>query len=282
MEEIKKQNDMEEEVLIRPVSKLSDLKLRDLVKYRHILWRMVYRDIRLQYDDLALGFFWSAALPLTMMLTFMFLKRFSRANMYETVPYSIYAYSGLILWFNFREVCAKVMYSVGKESGLIKKVYFPRLYLPLIPVFSSYYNLALAAVPLGIMMVITRLYPGFRLILLPLVMIQYSMLTFGIGTIFTTLSLIKKDFERTLLLILYVGLFISPVIYAPDMIPVKLRTIYLLNPMAGTLLAFRSCLFNDFPFPFWEFGYSCVVSVIFLVVGTIMFKKSEIYFADKL
>ena len=276
------QKEKEEEVLIRPVSKLKDLSLRDLYKYRHILWRMVYREIRLTYDNLSLGFFWSAALPLTMMFTFVILKRFSRANMFETVPYSIYAYSGLIMWFNFREACAKTMYSVGKDSNLIKKVYFPRLYLPMVPIIAAYYNLALAAVPLVIMMLVTGLYPGFRILLLPVVLFQYSLLVFGIGTIFTTLSLIKKDFERLLILVLYVGLFISPVIYAPDMIPAKVRSIYLLNPMAGTLLAFRSCLFYDFPFPFWLFMYSSLVSVIFLIVGTIMFKKAEIYFADKL
>jgi lipopolysaccharide transport system permease protein len=77
-------------------------------------------------------------------------------------------------------------------------------------------------------------------------------------------------------------LFVSPVIFAPEMIPEKARVVYFLNPMAGTLLAFRSCLFQTFPFPVWQFGYSIVTTVFLLFVGVRLYRRTEVYISDRL
>ena len=84
------------------------------------------------------------------------------------------------------------------------------------------------------------------------------------------------------MLCLYLGLFISPVIFAPEMIPESVQFLYFANPMAGTLLAFRSCLFYNFPFPVWEFIYAFAISIVLLFGAIKLYGKTESYFADKL
>lgn len=272
----------EQEIIIRPPSKLASLNLRELYNYRHMLWSMVWRDIRVQFSDMYLGFFWAVSRPVAMVTVFTLLRRFSKANMYVTIPYSVYVYSGLIFWYYFMESTVTTSRSIAKDATLIKKVYFPRMITPLVPTISSLYGLGLATVPLAIMMAWHKVYPGWQFVLLPAVLLQCIILSLGIGTMIASLSLTHKDAEKFLNLILYVGLFISPVIYTPDMIPESGRLFYYLNPMAGTLLAFRSCVFSDFPFPLMQWAYSVIVSLFFLVLGTTMFRKAEVYFADKL
>lgn len=271
-----------EEIVIRPPSKLAHLNLKELYKFRHLLWSMVWRDIRVQFDEMYLGFFWAVSRPLAMVIIFTLLRRFSNANMYVTIPYSVYVYSGLIYWYYFLDATNTTTRSITKDATLIKKVYFPRLIIPMASVLSSLHGLGLAIIPLVLMMIWHGLYPGLNLVFLPLVILQGVFLSMGVGTIFASLSLTNRDAEKFLNLILYAGLFVSPVIFSPDLIPQRAQLIYFLNPIAGTLLAFRSCIFNDFSFPLWQWAYSVVFSFLILFVGTTMFRRAEVYFADKL
>jgi len=272
----------EQEIVIRPPSKLARLNLKELYNYRHMLWSMVWRDIRVKFNEMYLGFFWAVARPLAMVAVFVLLKRFSGANMYVTIPYHVYVYSGLIFWFYFLEAVNATSNSVTKDAGLIKKIYFPRLITPTVPVISNLYSLGIAIIPLIIMMAWLGIYPDWKLMLLPFVLMQCMLLIMGVGTMFATLTIISRDSEKFLGLILYLGLFISPVIYAPDLIPERAQFFFLLNPMAGPLLAFRSCMFSDFPFPLWQWIYSMFFSVLMFIAGTTMYRRAEVYFADKL
>ena len=271
-----------EETIIKPPSKLAHLDLKALYRYRHLMWSMVRKRVRLDFDDMYLGFFWAIARPLAMLAIFVFVRNRSGANMHVSISYPLYLYSGLILWFHFRETVRQAARSFAKDAGLMKKVYYPRLISPIVPVVARLNTLAIAMVPLILLMFWHRNYPNWRIILLPLVLLQCMFLVLGIGIIVACLSLTKKDVERALNLCLYLGLFVSPVIFAPDMIPSKGRIFYFLNPMAGTLLAFRSSLFHDFPFPLWQFTYSVFISLLLFLISILVFQRTEIYIADKL
>lgn len=272
-----------EEIVIKPPSGLPKFNISEYYKFRHLMWHMVRKSIRIKFNDRYLGFIWAFARPLMMLVVFFELKRLSKANMYNTISYSLYFYSGIILWFYFREAVAAVQKSIGNDAQLIKKIYYPRLITPIVPVIAQLYYLLLSMIPLVIMMVWQGVYPGWRILLIPVILIQCMGLCLGVGAMFAALSLTKSDYENFLSLILYVGLFISPVIYSPDMLSSHgAKIIYFLNPTAGMLLAFRSCLFYDFVFPVWQFAYSCLATLIFMVVGITMFRRSEMYFSDKL
>jgi lipopolysaccharide transport system permease protein len=275
-------NTKQDTLTIRPVSKLPYFNLRELFEYRHLLWSMVWKKIRLDFDDMYLGFFWAIARPLTMVAIFVFIRDYSGANMYVNIAYPLYIYSGLALWFQFREATMATARSVKRDAGLIKKVYYPRLITPMVPAISQLYNLSIAMVPLVCMMLWYGVYPGWLIILLPMVLLQVTVFVLGLGMVFACLVIVRTDFEKFLNLSLYIGLFVSPVLFAPEMIPEKGRIIFFLNPMAGTLQAFRSCLFHGYPFPGWQFAYSVFMTIALLAVGITMYRRAEVYFADRL
>lgn len=243
---------------------------------------MVWRNIRLQFKDMYLSVFWAVSRPLAMLAVFVFIKSRSGANMHVSIPYTLYVYSGFIFWFYFIEAVSNSSKSISKDANLIKKIYFPRIMTPFVPIISNLYGVMIAMVPLVIMMFWNWTFPGWRVILLPLVIVQCMALCLGIGTMFASLSLASNDAERLLKLILYLGLFVSPVLYSPDMLTARAQIIFFMNPMAGTLLAFRSCLFGEFPFPLWQWIYSVCFTLFAVVVGTTMYRRAESYFADKL
>ncbi len=269
-------------LVIRPPDRENWFNLRELASYRYLLWSMAWKSIRLEFDQLALGYFWAVARPIAMVLIFTFIKNRSGANLHVEISYPLYLYSGIVLWFYFRDATMAAAKSVLKDAGMIKRVYYPRMITPMAPVLSHYYSLSIAFLPMIVLMIGYSTYPGWRLALLPLVLLQCSMLVLGLGLIFACLIIVKADFEKLLNLCLYLGLFVSPVIFAPEMIPERFRVIYFINPMAGTLLAFRSCLFQQHPFPLGQFAYSAALTALLLFIGARIYRRAESYLADHL
>jgi homopolymeric O-antigen transport system permease protein len=271
-----------EEIVIRPPGAFAHLDLPGLWRYRGTLGQKVKQRIRIEYDDMWLGLFWAVARPLIMVLVFWAFRGLSQARTGVHIPYMLYVYSGLVAWFYFTEVANAVAMSLVRDAGLIQKVYFPRLISPLSYLLGETYNLALASIPLIIMMVSLGEYPGANLLLLPVVLAQLMLLALGMGMVFSSLVLLSRDWERVLQFSLYLGLWVSPVIYSVDMIPKPYATLYLLNPVGGTLLAVRAALFGslDFPWPAWT--YACAFSVALLGIGLLMFQRSERTLTDRL
>ncbi len=269
-------------IIIRPVARLSKEEVREFFRFRHLLWNMILKTIRMDFGDMTLGFFWAVARPIAMVAIFTFIRNKSGANLYVEIAYPLYLYSGLILWFHFREATMATAKSIMKDAVLMKRVYFPRIITPIVPGIAQLYSLAMAMIPLAAMMVWFGVYPGWRMMLFPFVLLQTTLLIIGVGLIFACLIIARADFEKLLNICLYLGLFVSPVIFAPEMIPNAGRWLYFMNPMAGNLLAFRSCLFDGFPFPVWQFFYSCCAAVLCFLAGLRAYRKAEIFLADKI
>lgn len=269
-------------IIIRPVTRLSWEEFREFFRFRHLLWNMILKSIRMDFGDMTLGFLWAVARPVAMVAIFTFIRNKSGANLYVEIAYPLYLYSGLIYWFHFRDATMATAKSIMKDAVLMKRVYFPRIITPIVPGLAQLYNLGLAMIPLAAMMVWFGVYPGWRMLLLPFVLLQTTLLIIGVGLIFACLILARTDFEKLLNICLYLGLFVSPVIFAPEMIPKAGRWLYFANPMAGNLLAFRSCLFDGFPFPVWQFLYSCGAAALCFIGGLRVYRKAEIFIADRI
>jgi lipopolysaccharide transport system permease protein len=271
-----------EEVVIRPPGAFAHINLLELYRYRGTLWRKAKQRVRIQYDEMLLGLFWAVARPLIMVLVFWAFRGLAKAKMGVSIPYPLYVYSGLVVWFYFTEAAMGVAMSLQRDAALIQKVYYPRLVSPLSYLVAATYNLALAAIPLAAMMCISGEYPGWRILLLPLVLGQLMLMTLGVGLVFSSLILISRDWERSLGFVLYVGFWVSPVIYAVGLIPSAHQIFYLSNPMIGTLLAMRSALFSHFELPWGSWAYSLLFSAVITGLGLLLFQRSERTLADKL
>jgi lipopolysaccharide transport system permease protein len=270
------------EIVIRPAVDLGWPDLAECYRYRHILTALVWRNIRTQFDETYVGLGWVCVRPLLLVLVFVVFRRLANADAHVLIPYPLYIYSGLILWYYLIDASTDAAGAVKADAHLITKVYYPRLFAPLTPVLAHLASLAVAAVPLAIMAAWYGLPPGWRLLLVPAVLVQCAALSLGIGALVASLTLASRDWERTLGFAFYLGLFVSPVIYGPGMIPEAFRPVYFANPVAGTLLAFRACVFAAGDFPLWQWTYSVLFSAAVLLVGFRMFRSAEADFADRL
>ncbi|MCC7369963.1 MAG: ABC transporter permease [Chloroflexi bacterium] len=267
---------------IRPPAPGFGVDLAELWQYRHLFAALVWRNVRIEFDATRLGSIWAVARPVLFTLVFVLFRGFSGANTRVDLPYALYVFSGLVLWTYFLDAATSSAGAIRVDSALLTKVYYPRLLTPLVPVVAALISIGIAAVPLIGMMVWFGVHPGWQLILLPLVLVQAMALSLGVGTIISSMSIENRDWERALAFILSVGLWMSPVIYAPSMIPEPFSTLYHLNPMVGVLLSFRAALFDGFPLPAWEWGYSWLCTLAILAVGIWAFRRSEASLADRL
>lgn len=277
-----KPGDRSIEVVIGPPEEGCLLNFRELVRHRRILWTMSYRQIKAEFGDLYLGVFWVLARPLLMTVIFVFYRELATTSGGLTIPYVAYLYSGLMLWFFFSESVSRSAAAIGSDAVLIKKVYFPRLYSPLSGVLTQLSGLSVAFVPLVAIMIYFELLPGWKALLIPVVIIQVILLSLGIGCLFAALNSKSRDWERFLNLMLYVGLFISPVIYSPEMLSEAVRNIQAVNPISGALIAFRAALFLEYELPLYEWLYSVFFAGAIAIIGVFTFQRVERTLMDRI
>jgi homopolymeric O-antigen transport system permease protein len=271
-----------DEIVIRPASDLLRFDVREFWRYRQMLRAMVWRNVRLQFDEMYLGVVWACLRPLLYVAVFVAFKNLSSADTRVEIPYPLYVYSGLILWYYFVESATDSAGSVKLDAYLLTKVYYPRLITPLVPVIANVVTLGIAMAPLLGMMAWYGTIPSWRILLLPIVLLQLMALSMGVGMVVAANTLSNRDWERVMSFTLYLGLFVSPVIYAPEMIPERVRALYFLNPTAGSLLAFRAALFASPTFPFWQWVYSLVCSLAVFALGVRVYRRAEAEMADHL
>jgi lipopolysaccharide transport system permease protein len=267
---------------IRPSAPGLAVVLAELWQFRHLLVALVWRNVRLEFDATRLGSAWAVARPILFTLVFVLFRGLSGANTQVDLPYALYVFSGLALWTYFLDAATSSAGAARLDSALLSKVYYPRLLTPLVPVVAALVSVVIALVPLAAMMLWFQVRPSWAILLLPIVLIQGAALALGVGTIVSSVSVENRDWERVLTFLLSLGLWVSPVIYAPTMIPEPMRWLYALNPMVGLLQAYRATLFDGMPFPLWEWLYSLASTALVLGVGVWAFRRTEAYLADRL
>lgn len=270
------------EVVIEPPRGIDPHAIAELWTHRHLLWSMAGRRLRTRFDNLYLSVLWAIARPALMTLVLIFIKQVSGADMGGGVAYPLFLFSGLFVWFYIAGSLIQVTSALERDAGLVQKVYFPRLISPASPIVANMVELVLGAIILIPMMIAFQVAPDWKIVLLPLVLLQIMALILGVGLIFSALTLISSDWSETLNLIVYLGLFLSPVIYGPDRIPERVQPIFFFNPAAGSLMGFRASVFGDIDFPWAAFGYSCAFSAGALLIGLILFRWIEHQLLDQL
>src|SRR5262245_33468699 len=247
-----------------------------------LLASMARRQMATEYGGMYLGLAWVAARPLLMTVVFIFLKNASSVRPGLHMPYAPSLYSGLILWFFFIDSVMDGAQGLRRDAGLIKKVHYPHVLSVLAPVTVNAYGLLVALIPIVAMMAWYGIAPTPMLILLPVVLLQVVVLILALATVFAILFVISKDLERVMQLVFYVGLFLSPVIYFPSMFTGIAQTLYMANPLAGPLLAFRAVLFGTIEFPWLAFLYSSALTVLLFLIGLALFQRLEREVLDRL
>jgi len=200
----------------------------------------------------------------------------------DGLPYSVFSYTALLPWNYFSQAIARSGNSLVGDSNLIKKVYFPRLIIPLAAVASPMVDFFISFLVLLAMMAWFGIAPGWGVLVLPLFLILAFVTALAVSLWLSPLNARYRDIGYTLPFLIQLWMYASPVVYPVSMIPEKWRLIYSLNPMAGVIEGFRWALLRQGDPAMGIITLSAVAVVALLVGGMFFFKRMERYFADVL
>jgi len=258
----------------------------ELWRYRELLFYLTWRDIRLRYRQTALGVLWAVFQPLmtTVVFTFFFGRLAGIGS--DGVPYPVFALAGLLPWTLFSQALVRSSNSLVSSAALLKKVYFPRMIIPLAACMGPIVDFVIT---LGLMfaaMVIYGVAFSPSLLLLPVLALLVLMLSVGVGMWLAALSVRYRDFIHIAPFFISLWLFVTPVIYPTSRLIKFLKTQGLpewvggLNPMSGIVEGFRAALLG-LPNPSWPMiATSTVIAFVFLLSGMLYFRRQEWTFAD--
>ncbi len=238
--------------------------LREIWEYRELLWMLAYRDIKVRYSQTALGVAWALIQPLTTLIIFTLV--FGRVVKVDTsgIPYSLFALSGMVLWGYFSTVISQAGSSIITGQDMVKKVYFPRVIIPLSKCISAFVDFGITLIFLLGMMLYHQYTPSLNAMLAPMFILMTIISGLGLGIWLNALTIRYRDFQYVLPFAMQLGIYVSPVAYPTSLVPAEYQLFYYINPMAGAIDGMRWALFGA---PINEGVYISLVSAVLLFVS---------------
>jgi lipopolysaccharide transport system permease protein len=266
---------------VEPPKGWAQLQLRELAEYRELALFMAWRDIKVRYKQTLLGVAWAIVQPLMAMLLFTIVfGRIARLPS-DGVPYPLFSFAGLLPWQLFAASLLGSANSLVGSGGLLTKVYFPRLIVPLAATLATLVDFLVSFAVLAVLMAYYRVAPApAAIVVVPLLVGLALATSMGVGLWFAALNVKYRDVQYVLPFLVQLWLFASPVAYSASMIQSPTaRTVYALNPMASVIQGVRWALIGG-PAPVGLVWPSVIVAAALLVSGLFFFKRMEGTFAD--
>jgi lipopolysaccharide transport system permease protein len=266
--------------IIRPSRGWISLNLRDLWEYRELLYFLTWRDVKVRYKQTVLGAAWAIIQPFFTMVVFsLFFGRLARIPS-DDIPYPIFSYAALVPWTFFANGLSQSSTSLVASANLIKKVYFPRLVVPISAVISGGVDFVLAFVVLVGMMLFYGIVPTVAVVWLPLLLLLALVTALGVGLWLTAMNVQFRDVRYAIPFLIQAWMFATPIAYPSSLLDEPWRTLYGINPMAGVVEGFRWALLGTETAPGPIVLVSALVAVGLLVSGAFYFRRMEKTFAD--
>jgi lipopolysaccharide transport system permease protein len=276
---------------ILPASGWQPIDLRELWRYRELIYFLTWRDVKVRYKQTLLGFAWAILQPAMMMVVFtVFFGRLAGVE-HGRLPYPVFCYLGLLPWTFFATAVANAGNSVIGSERLISKIYFPRLAVPFAAVGAAVVDFLIA---FGLLLVLMAWYgvrPTATIVVVPFIFAIIMLTALGVGTILAGLNVAYRDFRYVIPFLVQIWMFATPTIYMdPSGAGARgggaalgaggsLRTVLALNPMTGLVAAFRAACSGS-PLPWGSLGLAALFSVVIFAAGCFNFRRMERTFAD--
>lgn len=272
-------------VVIKPTKGFVSLNLRDLWQYRELLYFLVWRDVKVRYKQTVLGAAWAIIQPFTTMVVFSLFFGGLAQIPSDGVPYPIFAYAALVPWTFFANGLGGSSDSLVGSANLIKKIYFPRLIIPIAAVLRGVVDFVLAFSVLLVMMLAYQIPLTLSVLTLPFFLLLAFISALGVGLGLSALNVQFRDVRYIIPFLVQIWLFITPVAYPSSLIENEaLRALYSLNPMAGVVDGFRWALLggvNPALRPPDVFLFVSTAAALTLLIGSLFyFRRMERTFAD--
>jgi len=251
----------------------------ELKKYKHLLSSLAWRDIRVKYAQTYVGLLWAFINPIFNLIVLSFV--FGVVAKVDTgdIPHVVFTIAGLSAWTYFSTLMSEAGTSIIGAQNMIKKIYFPRLVIPLSKALSGFVDLGITLLCLIVLMAFYGIAPSSNIIYLPIFIIIAILSGLAGGILVSALVARYRDFTFVVPMIVRLGLYASPVAYSASAVPEQYKFFYYLNPMAGVIEGFRwSLLGTGSPEPYMF--YSIGIILVLFVFSLYYFTQVERVMAD--
>lgn len=273
-------NELKETIVRSKSNPWKLVNLREVWRYRELIYFLSWRDIKVRYKQAAFGVAWVIAQPLFSMLTFTFL--FGRVAKMESdgLPYAAFSFCALVPWNYFVSAINKGSLSLAGSGALFSKVYFPRLIIPIAAVAAGVVDYVIAMGSLVLVLAWYDFYPQLSwLVGIPLLSFAMVALACGMSLWLGALNVKYRDVGHLLPFFIQLWMFLTPIVYPLSAIPARYSAWARLNPMTGIIEAYRSVIFNR-PFDWSSMSFSLLITAVMLISGMFYFSRTERKFAD--
>jgi lipopolysaccharide transport system permease protein len=254
--------------------------LNELYGYRNLIWQLAWSEFKLRYKNSILGYFWSLLEPLLMLLVLYVV--FSNLMKVQVEYYQLFLLLGIILWGFFSRATTIGMFSIVGKPSMVKKIYFPRdifvisscITALLMSIFESFIFI--------MFMVFFRVPISINLVYVPLILLFLFIISLGLSLALSSLNVFYRDVQFIWQVLLQVGYFVTPILYTIDIFPKNLQKFVLLNPIARILISARDTIIYSSPAKIEDLLFMFLSSIVFLLVGYIIFSRLEPRFAEEI
>lgn len=266
--------------VIEPSRGWVSLRLRALWRSRELLYFLIWRDVKVRYKQTLLGAAWAILQPLLTMVVFsIFFGKLARMPS-DGVPYPLFAYVALVPWTFFANGLILSSGSLVSNQSLLRKVYFPRLVIPISAVASGLIDFGIAFVVLLGLAARYGVTPTSHMLWLPALVLLALVTALGVGLWFSALNVLYRDIQYVVPFLVQVWLYATPIVYPSSLVPERWRTLYALNPMVGVVEGFRWALLGTGTAPGPMILVSAAAAVALMIGGLFFFRRMEKSFSD--
>ena len=256
---------------------------KELMRYKDLFFTLAWRDFRVRYAQTSIGLLWAFVQPIiTLLILSLVFNQFANVDTGK-IPSLLFNTSGLCMWTYFAYVMSNSGSSIIQSQEMVKKIYFPRLIIPLSKALVGLIDLGITILILLILMIYYQILPSSTIVYAPIFILAGMLAALSVGIWLSALTVRFRDFQHIVPFMVQIGLYITPVAYpielASERMPSWAMFLYYLNPMAGVVQGFRWSIFGG-PTPDPMMYLSFVVVALLFVSGLLYFRKIEAEMAD--
>lgn len=255
---------------------------KELFRYKDLFLMLTWRDFRVRYAQTTIGLLWALIQPvLTLAILTLVFGNFIQVK--TTVPHVLFTMSGMAIWTYFSFVIANSGSSIIANQGMVKKIYFPRLIIPLSKAAVGMIDFGISLLIMIVLMIYYGVFPSVNVWMAPLFLIIGLLAALGVGIWLSALTVRYRDFQHIVPFIVQIGLYLTPIAYpaefAIEHLPSWAASFYFLNPMAGVIQGFRWAMFGGaMPGPMMYLSFAMVI--LLFMSSLWYFRKVEDDMAD--
>ena len=267
------------EMVIEPRKGWQPVDLHEMWAYRELLGFLIWRDIKVRYKQTLLGGFWALLQPLIGMVVFGSLFQRVAAIRTDGSPYPLFVFTGLILWTFFQNAVSLSSNSLVGSEQMIRRIYFPRVLVPLAQILALGLDLLISLVCLAGLMMYYRWPLTSSVVWLPLFLLGSCLATAGLGFVLAALNVHYRDVKYAVPFFTQMLLFLTPVLYPVSQVSGSMKLILSVNPMSGMVEGFRYALLGS-PVSWRLVAISFAGAITMFITGLFTLRRMERTFAD--